>query len=378
MPAGNLPRGVLKSGRGSLVRDVIYDALCGPKGYFATRLPVLAAHTALPFREMTGRADYERALTERYAERAGFLTPAEIFAPWYSYAAARWALAWHRVDAAKAARVGLRPPQLRVAEFGVGSGAHAVHFLDYVRTHAPAVFATCRYAGVDASQGACAAFEARLRAAHPGVAATIVADARSAWALPEGFSDDSTPTVVFALELLDNLPHDKVRGGFEGWVVDGREDFRPVSDPWVRKALALETVGGDAFVPTGALQFLARVFAGAPRPRLFLADFSQLPRPEGATAANAPLVAAADRDLDSYLDAQGDADIFFATDFDWLSRAYASSGGVGAVAAAAPPAEFFVRAPDLAAATSTRSGYNPLLEDFWNTRIFLAPGQGVA
>ena len=286
MPAGNLPRGVLKSGRGSLVRDVIYDALCGPKGYFATRLPVLAAHTALPFREMTGRADYERALTERYAERAGFLTPAEIFAPWYSYAAARWALAWHRVDAAKAARVGLRPPQLRVAEFGVGSGAHAVHFLDYVRTHAPAVFATCRYAGVDASQGACAAFEARLRAAHPGVAATIVADARSAWALPEGFSDDSTPTVVFALELLDNLPHDKVRGGFEGWVVDGREDFRPVSDPWVRKALALETVGGDAFVPTGALQFLARVFAGAPRPRLFLADFSQLPRPEGATAAN--------------------------------------------------------------------------------------------
>ena len=73
-----------------------------------------------------------------------------------------------------------------------------------------------------------------------------------------------------------------------------------------------------------------------------------------------------------------DADIFFATDFDWLSRAYASSGGVGAVAAAAPPAEFFVRAPDLAAATSTRSGYNPLLEDFWNTRIFLAPGQGVA
>ena len=110
-----------------------------------------------------------------------------------------------------------------------------------------------------------------------------------------------------------------------------------------------------------------------------MADFSELPRPTGrdATAANAPLVAAADRDLDSYLDAQGDADIFFATDFDWLSRAYAAAGGVGAVAAV-PPADFFARSPDLAAETATRSGFNPMLEDFWNTRIFLASGLGVS
>ena len=126
MPRGVLPRGALRK-RGALVRDVIADALCGPNGYFATRLPVLAGHTALPFREMKGRADYERALRERYAERAGFLTPAEIFAPWYSYAAARWALAWHRVDAIKAARAGVRPPPMRVAEFGVGSGTNFDH-----------------------------------------------------------------------------------------------------------------------------------------------------------------------------------------------------------------------------------------------------------
>ena len=79
---------------------------------------------------------------------------------------------------------------------------------------------------------------------------------------------------------------------------------------------------------------------------------------------NAPLVAAADRDLDSYLDAQGNADIFFATDFDWLAKAaYAAAGGVGAVAAV-PPAEFFARSPDLAAETETPSGFNPMLEDF--------------
>ena len=87
-------------------------------------------------------------------------------------------------------------------------------------------------------------------------------------------------------------------------------------------------------------------------------------------------MAAADRDLDSYLEARGDADIFFATDFDWLAKAYAAAGGVGAVAAV-PPADFFARAPDLAAETATRSGFNPMLEDFWNTRIFLASGRGV-
>ena len=100
------------------------------------------------------------------------------------------------------------------------------------------------------------------------------------------------------------------------------------------------------------------------------ADFSELPRPTGrdATAANAPLVAAADCDLNSYLEARGDADIFFATDFDWLAKAYAAAGGVGTVTAI-PPAEFFARSPDLAAETATRSGFNPMLEDFWNTRI---------
>ena len=74
-------------------------------------------------------------------------------------------------------------------------------------------------AQVDASQDACEGFEARACDAHPGVASAVVADARSEWTLPAGFQDESCPTVVFALELLDNLPHDRVRDGFEGWVV---------------------------------------------------------------------------------------------------------------------------------------------------------------
>jgi hypothetical protein len=76
----------------------------------------------------------------------------------------------------------------------------------------------------------------------------------------------------------------------------------------------------------------------------------------------------------------GSADIFFPTDFDLLCRLYRESAATAAAARGArPPAvtarhtpsrEFFIRLADLRA-TATLSGYNPLLEDFANTRFFV-------
>ena len=131
-------------------------------------------------------------------------------------------------------------------------------------------------------------------------------------------------------------------------------------------------------VPTGALAFLDGLRARLPDHRLLLADFDALPRPAGrdAAARNAPLVAAADRDLDGYADAAGDADIFFATDFDYLARAYVSLGLGGPADVEAPKSRDFFARDALAARAATRSGYNPLLEDFANTRVFLAAPRG--
>ena len=269
-----------------------------------------------------------------------------------------------------------RRPPLRVAEFGVGTGAHALNFLDFVKARAPDAYAGAAYVAVDSSADACDAFLERL-APHGAVAAAVVGDAAGEWALPWG--DDDAPVAIVALELLDNLPHDKVRwtadGILEARVVDGAETFAPAADRWVLDAAALagDRGGGDEFLPTGALQFLARIRERTKTPRLFLADFDALPRPTGrdAVARNAPLVAAADRDLDSYLDATGDADIFFATDFDLLRRAWARLGGGDAETPTS--ADFFRRDP-LSSETRTRGGYNPLLEDFLNTRVLLGVG----
>ena len=287
--AGVLP-GTLRK-RGALVRDVIADALCGPNGCFATRLPVLASHTA-PFREMTGRADYgapcaSATRSARASDSGGDLRAV------VQLAAARWALAWRRVDAVGGPRAA--PPPLRVAEFESAPGR--MRSLSGLRADDRAGRGLPPR-GLDASQDACESFEARVREAHGAVASAVVADARSEWTLPADFQDESCPTVVFALELLDNLPHDKVRDGFEGWVVDGREDFRPAADSWVQRALALEPVAGDAFVPTGRLQFSGRS-SSVPRPRLFLADFSELPRPGATPRRRTRRSWPPDRDLDA-------------------------------------------------------------------------------
>jgi hypothetical protein len=243
--------------RGVLVRDFIREALCGEGGYFCgAASPVLAAPKTLPFREFRGAADYRRALGDLYARGAGFATPCEIFAPWYSYAVARWALAWHRRDGAAAAARGRAAPPLRVVEFGGGTGAHAAHFLDFAREAAPAAYVACRYVGVDASPAMRSRFLERLdRRGHGGVADAVAGDAAGAWALPPGFGDG--PAAVVGLELLDNLPHDKVvwreGGACDEVRVDGRDEVAaPAADAWVLRAAALAAprAAGAEFVPT--------------------------------------------------------------------------------------------------------------------------------
>lgn len=368
---------------GVLVRDFIREALCGSGGYFSgASSPVLHSPKSLPFATFRGRADYTNAVAARYADGDGdFATPCELFAPWYSYCVARWAVAWHRREVFAAAAAGRARPPLVFLEFGGGAGTHAARALDFVAAEAPDFYGDCVYVGVDASAAMSERFLSALEARHGGRAFGVVADAGGDWALPGAVPAGATVTAV-ALELLDNLPHDKVLWGGDGAprevrvVRGGAEVDAPVADPLIARACALAGAkrGVAEFLPTGALAFLSALGDRAPAHRLLVADFDALPRPAGAdaTARNAPLVAARERDLPSYLDAAGDADIFFATDFDFLKRAYVDLG-LGRPGDVETPkcADFFRRDP-LARNARTRSGYNPLLDDFANTSVLLA------
>jgi hypothetical protein len=176
------------------------------------------------------------------------------------------------------------------------------------------------------------------------------------------------------------------------------------------------------WLPTRCLQFLDALHGAAPHHTLIAADFSALPDVR-VGGRNAPLVSGRPapgvvRDYDSVLVPWCAADIFFPTDFDGLSSLYAASAAVAAAAAAAAAGDGAAAAAAAAFAsgrgaaasqpqpqaqpqpqprprvssshsatgefmaafaeakhTRTLTGYNPLVQDWQNTRVFV--GQAV-
>ena len=135
------------------------------------------------------------------------------------------------------------------------------------------------------------------------------------------------------------------------------------------------------------MKLLETLHGARPNHRLVAADFDSLP---GVTmpGRNAPLVAAQarggkTRDLPTYLEEVGDADVFFPTDFarlrvlDAAARRTASTDGAVERSDERARGEilstraFMERWADVEA-TATRSGYNPLLQDFANTKFYLS------
>ena len=447
---------------GVLLRDFLSKALYDKKdGYFARPdVPVGVIEQPIAFASLLGADDYANALDVRYRRLAKqWLTPVEIFKPHYAEAVARYVLHRYREEDEK------QGYPLRVYEIGGGAGTHAAGFLRYLRRNAPEVFAKTEFTSVEISQSLARAAERTVRDALDGddhrvndsegfqnptkrrgkgtrkgtkrdsdVYSVIRGDAseRDAWG-----AKDASPCFVVALEVLDNLPHDKVifrkdseRGGHgdhHGWFQTRvrldpetnkhvEDHSEPLSDALAVRAMETladaaraETVETSfarrvarvveaifapalaskkiAYLPTGCLKLLETLHGARPNHRLVAADFDSLP---GVTMAgrNAPLVAAqADggrtNDLPTYLAEVGSADVFFPTDFDALRaldaaarRTVSMNDGVersekSARGEVLSTRAFMERWADVQA-TATRSGYNPLLQDFANTKFFLS------
>jgi hypothetical protein len=109
-----------------------------------------------------------------------------------------------------------------------------------------------------------------------------------------------------------------------------------------------------------------------------------LPVASDLAAVNAPLVTSRDRatgvsrDHESYVVNKGGADIFFPVDFAALKQLYKFYLHRENPAAQTRQVVKVVKSPSFLAMyadlnqTTTRSGYNPLIEDFWNTAFFLS------
>lgn len=377
-----------------LLRNFIAEALYHPqRGYFVARSSAVGVlQKPLSFESMLDRSEYEAAVAAAYASSArSWYTPSELFQPFYSVALARHILR---------ARQDHREEPLVVYELGGGRGTNARCFLDTVQRLSPEVYATLRYTNVEIS----APLAEEQRAAtveHRAVQRVLHADATAAstW----GPRDDA-PCFIIALELLDNLPHDRVVFAdgvwHETWVTqthDGlwHEFLRPIEDPLVSRCLDIyiQTAANGSlldrilaralpttaiFLPTVCLGLLESLAAARPQHRLILSDFDSLPAVR-IPGQNAPLVASLETgDYDSYLAAHdGAADIFFPTDFrllqamvaDARQRSGARALGSGRVLRSAEFLEECLKPHELRQA-STASGWNPLLHDFVNTRIY--------
>ncbi|POM70918.1 Hypothetical protein PHPALM_12586 [Phytophthora palmivora] len=390
-----------------LTREFIYASLYAKEaGYFTTeqREVLHAPAQGIDFGNLWGAGEYRNVVAQLYkGSPEAWLTPVEVFAPHYSQALARYML-----------NSPFFRQELQIFEIGGGSGSNALHILNFLKEQAPHVYAKTKYTLIEISPVMAERQRNRVAAVHPQQCTVINQDILT-------FADTHAPVnsqcFFLALEVLDNLPHDKVtlqngkwyetivkmQSGEESPVL--QEAMRPVKDMLIRQTLRYfgcelplrvsykyntglaqrvrhmlgkdDPVLNSAFIPTGAMQLLHTLRTAFPKHHLIAADFDSLPAPNldekspikaiehplstTATSAgtlfagNAPLVASkvtgVTKDHDTYLVQGGIADIFFATDFDRLKKAYCSA---------------------LQRQAEEVRSYNPLLEDYSNTSFILS------
>ncbi|GMH08026.1 hypothetical protein Nepgr_009866 [Nepenthes gracilis] len=333
-----------------LVRDFIHSALYDPThGYFSKRsASVGVLDTSVKYNQLQGRKAYLQHLDKIYKESGtSWFTPVELFKPWYA----------HGIAEAIMRTANLSFP-LKIYEIGGGSGTCAKGIMDYIMLNAPPrVYDTMTYISVEISSSLAEKQLEQVGHVHSHLSRFKV-ECRDA-ADRGGWGDvQQQPCWVIMLEVLDNLPHDliyaenQVSPWKEVWIEKQpqrstpSELYKPVQDPLI--ACCMEILGIDLnargnrmmsaprsiwskvfpkprrrWLPTGCLKLMGALHGALPKMSLIISDFSYLPDVR-ITGERAPLVSSKkdgnSSDHDSYLDAEGDADIFFPTEFWLLER----------------------------------------------------------
>lgn len=222
-------------------------------------------------------------------------------------------------------------------------------------------------------------------------------------------SPSSKPTAVIALELLDNLPHDKVarciqsseilqaeikntNQGLSSQQSSNSEIFCPLSDDLLKDIFAVASgvyepklSHGPRWVPSVALGILLKLYQCRPNTSIAFADFDWLPPPDSHEPALAeatigdPLVTDMNgKDYACHLSPPSDAlcDILFPTDFQRLEafvKEIHTNMTVGdTFSVSAMKQHTFLLKHGRTEVEQTKSwltGYSPLIHDFGNCSV---------
>lgn len=411
-----------------LLRDFIQQSLYHPlSGYFNRSAPVVGT-LASPINhwKVYCREEWKEMIAHWYQElNDQFLTPVELFTPFYGQILAR-----HMMEHRKH-NLGQEGHPLVVYEIGGGNGTLACDILDWLRDNRPEVYEMTSYTCVEISTRLAARqFEAVVvNGGHAGRFKIAQGDAceGNTWG-----KQDFTHSFILGMEVLDNLPHDKVErisGGAE-WMQTAvsldsshvAKGGRMEDGPWVEQLEALEDpllircltatyvkptleqrldkgildkdvaqrreVGEVLWCPTGGMSLLEVLHRERPNHSLILADFDFLPEVR-IPGKNAPLVAekvgGRKVDHDTLFVPWGTADIFFPTDFDALGRIYRAAAE-SVWGAGRDPSMFkqsishyhqgaVMKRYKEMARTATIGSFNPMIDDFLNMRLWFGDSQ---
>lgn len=399
-----------------LVREFIKSALYDPNhGYFAQRPgSVGLLEQSIKFNQLEGRRAYMQYLDDIYKKNdIAWFTPVELFKPWYA----------HGIAEAIMRTANFSVP-LKIYEIGGGAGTCAKGIMDYIMLNAPdRVYKNMTYTSVEISPSLAKKQLETVGEVHSHLSKFKVecrdAADRSGWG-----DGDTQPCWVIMLEVLDNLPHDliysenQVSSWLEVWLEKEHDSlhisevYKPIQDPLIARCIEIidldkdhSTMGSSvisaarsilanvfskprrSWLPTGCLKLLEVLHGALPKMSLIASDFSYLPDVR-IPGERAPLVSSKkdgkSSDLPSYLDAKGDSDIFFPTDF-WLFERmdHYCAGSVSLWKDKSSKkgkkrrtitlgTDQFMGEFGLPSRTRTKDGYNPLLDDFRNTKFYIS------
>jgi hypothetical protein len=351
---------------------------------------VVGSIDPIDFKRLIGEWHWKYVHGQRYkAQQGQWLTPVELFQPHFSNILATYCAAIIQKSSPN--------ETVQIVELGGGSGTNANLILNELNR----MNLTANYTILDASPSLLELQKQTLVSNHHDVELKHINLINVAQGNVPLLSSSDQPTIVIALEVLDNLPHDKIR--VRGSVMEEAhavmddtgvltEVFEPLQDPLLQRVLERAPTfgkrGSVSWVPTVACGVLESLWQSRPQSHLLVADFDWLPPPDIPQshsdsntftparralrpADGEPLVTGMDDlDYESYLNAPPLCDILFPTNFLQL-ESFCKTLFTDSLVRTEKQSSFLQRVgPDQVAATkSFLTGYTPLLHDFENCSV---------
>ena len=191
-----------------LTSDFIHNRLYAKNdGYFSKKDVQLGLlEEPIEFSSLLGYEDYQKILVERYPKNA-WLTPSEIFKPWYGMTIGNYINdCWKNYQSNDQM---LRDKRLKIIEVGAGNGSAASSILNYFKLISPNLYNSLEYKIIEISPIMIERCRKNLSKDHPNLIKK-----RNIKFINQSIVDykaqDNDIVFILFLEVLDNMPHDRV------------------------------------------------------------------------------------------------------------------------------------------------------------------------